>query len=110
VNTLLTPSCVPVIVIPDNTVVSELTVTVTTLPDIDAVTAEPTKFIPVAAEVIKTPSSYIKAIGLVPEVPDEPDVPELPLVPEDPDVPLEPEVPANPAKVISQLQKFPDPS
>jgi hypothetical protein len=57
VNTLLFPSWIPEIVIPDNTVVSELTVTVTTLPDIVAVTAEPTKFIPVAAEVTKIPSS-----------------------------------------------------
>jgi hypothetical protein len=44
-------------VIPDSTDVSELTVTVTTLPDIAAVTPEPTKFIPVAADVINTPSS-----------------------------------------------------
>jgi hypothetical protein len=57
VKILLTLSCVPEIVNPDNTVVSELTVTVTTLPDIVAVTAEPTKFIPVAADVTNSPSS-----------------------------------------------------
>jgi hypothetical protein len=37
--------------------VSELIVTFTTLPDNTAVTPEPTKFIPVAAEVTNAPSS-----------------------------------------------------
>ena len=59
-NVLFTLFCVPVIVIPESTLVSEAlptTLTVTTEPDIVAVTAEPTKFIPVAAELIRTPSS-----------------------------------------------------
>jgi hypothetical protein len=57
VNVLLTPFCVPVIVIPDKTFVSVVALTVTTEPDILADKTLPTKFIPVAAEVISTPSS-----------------------------------------------------